>query len=449
MPSILALGLIVVVGVGLRAEDWPQWRGPDRLGIWTESGIVERFPEGGLHTVWRVPVGGGFAGPAVADGRVFVLDYEETPGSRTMDGTERLVCLDEETGDILWTQQWPTTYRNIVSRFANGPRATPTVDGDRVFVLGAGGMLLSLDTATGNLAWGVDTVVDYGATVPVFGMSNAPLVEGDRLIALIGGEPDALIVAFDKTTGEEVWRALPATAETGYSQPIVIEAGGRRQLIVWHAVALTSLDPETGDVYWNQDWAIGGGMAIATPVWSGSYLLVSHFFNGSMMMSLNNDRPDAQMLWRGQSRSELPDQTEGLHAIISTPTILGDQVYGIGSYGELRGLDARTGERLWESAELTPQERWSTAYIVSHPARDQLFVSSEDGDLVIAEFTPAGYVEIDRTPLIERTTQTRGGATGRWGDRPVQWVHPAFANRHIVVRNDEAVIRVSLAAEDY
>ena len=448
-PAALGLLFSLLAVTGLMADDWPQWRGLDRMGLWRESGIVERFPEQGLTTTWRVPIRPGFAGPAVSQGRVFVLDYQETRGTRTMDGTERLLCLDEETGQILWAHEWPTTYRNLNVSFATGPRATPTVDGDRVYVLGAGGRLVSLETETGRVAWQVDTVGQYDATVPVYGMSNAPLVDDDRLIVLVGGEPDALIVAFDKTTGAEVWRALPATSETGYSQPVIIDAGGTRQLIVWHAVALTSLDPETGDVYWDEEWQVGGGMTIATPVWSGGYLLVSHFFNGSMMMALNADRPEARMLWRGRSRSELPDQTDGLHSIITTPLIIGDYFYGVGSYGELRGLDARTGERLWESSELTPQERWATAFIVQHPERDQLFVTTEEGDLVIAQFTPEGYIEIDRTRLVEPTSRTLGGATGRWGDRPVHWSHPAFANRHVVVRNDKEIIRVSLAAADY
>ena len=164
---------------------------------------------------------------------------------------------------------------------------------------------------------------------------------------MVGGQPDALVVAFNQETGNEVWRALSGQSETGYSQPVIVKAGGTQQLIVWHATGLTSLNPLTGVVYWNQDWFIGGGMTITTPVQDGPYLLVSHFFNGSMMMALNPDRPSARLLWQGESRGELPGQTDGLHSIISTPLILEDHIYGIGSYGELRGLDARTGERLW------------------------------------------------------------------------------------------------------
>ena len=127
LPVGVAAALLVVTTT-VHTEDWPQWRGADRRGVWTETGILDRFPDDGLEVSWRVPIHSGFAGPAVADGRVFVLDYLETPGSRTMDGAERLVCLDEETGETLWTYEWPTTYRMLMATYATGPRATPTVE---------------------------------------------------------------------------------------------------------------------------------------------------------------------------------------------------------------------------------------------------------------------------------------------------------------------------------
>ena len=445
----LSVSLIAVclTTASLRAEDWPQWRGVHRDGVWTDTGILESFPDRGLRVTWRVPIRGGFAGPTVAGGRVFVLDYEETPGSRTMDGTERLLALDEETGAVLWAQTWPATYRNISWKFANGPRTPPTVDGDRVYVVGAAGMVSCLDAETGETVWHVDTTADYGATVPAYGVSHAPLVEDDILIVVVGGEPDAKVVGFNKATGEEVWRALEMTSETGYSSPVVIDAGGVRQLIFWHATALVSLNPQTGETYWEQEFLNTGGLAIGTPVRSGRYLLISQFRTGSMMMTLNNDRPGAQMLWKGQSRSELPHLTDGLHAMMSTPIIIDDYLYGVDSYGELRGLDATTGERLWQSDALTPQGRFGTAYFVRNG--DRYFVTNDSGQLVIARFTPDGYQEIDRTPLLEPTLHTRGGASGRWSDRTVLWAHPAFANGHVVARNDREVIRASLVAADY
>ena len=147
-----SVGLVLLVmTVSTHAEDWPQWRGMDRLGIWHDTGIIEQFPDEGLKISWRVPIKSGYAGPAVANGRVFVMDWSETPTSRTMDGTERLLALNEETGDILWTHKWKTSYRMLMASYAIDPRATPTVDGNRVYVVGATGRLFCLDVENGNL----------------------------------------------------------------------------------------------------------------------------------------------------------------------------------------------------------------------------------------------------------------------------------------------------------
>ncbi len=442
--------LLIVAGVAwvvtpVLADDWPQWRGAGRLGVWHETGIVDALPDA-LAVTWRVPIRSGFSGPAVADGRVFITDWAEDPESRTMDGTERVLALDEQTGEVLWTHEWPTSYRMLMSSYAIGPRATPTVDGDRVYVVGATGVLSCLDVETGDLLWRKRYIEDYDTSVPTWGVVSAPLVDGDRLITVVGGEPDALVMAFDKRTGDEIWRALPVTSEMGYAQPVIYEAGGARQLIIWHPTALTSLDPVTGRVYWDQSWEVGAGMSVATPVKSGDYLFVTQFYNGSMMMRLSPDRPAATMLWKGESRSELPNETDGLHSLITTPLIIGDYTYGVGSYGELRGLDARTGDRLWMSAEMTAQARWGTAFMVQHG--DRYFVNNDDGYLMIAQFTPEGYIELDRTKLIEATGSAGLGPRKRF-DRVVNWSHPAYANRHIVHRNDREIIRASLDASDY
>ena len=441
--AMVTAGFVLTVSV--RAGDWPQWRGADRLAVWDEAGIVEELPEE-LKVTWRVPVRSGFSGPAVADGRVFITDWQENPESRTMDGTERVLALDEKTGEVLWTHEWPTSYRILMASYAVGPRATPTVDDDRVYVVGATGMLFCLDVETGEVAWSKSYIDDYDTSVPTWGIASAPLVDTDRLITVVGGEPDALVVAFDKYTGAEIWRAVEVVGEMGYGQPVIYEAGGARQLIVWHAAALVSLDPETGEVYWEQPWEVGAGMAVATPVKSGDYLLVTQFYYGSMMMRLSRDRPAATLLWQGASRSEMPDKTDGLHSLITTPIIIGDYIYGVCSYGELRGLDLRTGERLWMSPEMTAQARWGTAFMVRHG--DRYFVANDDGDLIIAQFTPDRYVELGRTRLIEATASA-GYGPRRTNDRPVSWSHPAYANRHIVQRNDREIIRASLAVEDY
>ena len=436
---------VVCAAATVAAEDWRQWRGAGRLGVWHETGIIDRFPAAGLKVTWRAPIRNGFAGPAVADGRVFVTDWLEDPESRTLDGTERVLALDEQTGEELWSYSWGATYRALMASYAAGPMATPTVDGDRVYVLGATGLLWCLDVETGRVVWHRNYLVEYDASMAPWGTPSAPLVDGEQLIAVVGGEPNALVVSFDKRTGAELWRALEVRGGSS-SAPIIYEAGGVRQLIIWHTAGLASLDPETGETYWEEPWETGSSMNVITPLKVDNYLLVSQFYNGSLMMRLSTDRPGATLMWKGSSRSEMPTDTDGLHTVITPPVIIGDYVYGVGSYGELRGLDARTGERLWMSGEMTPQARWGGAFIVRH--RDRYFVNNDDGALIIARFTPEGYVELDRTRLIAATTSAGYGPRKRH-DRMVNWAHPAYANRHIVHRNAEEIIRASLAADDY
>ena len=444
----------------LSAKDWPQWRGAERLGLWTETGILQEFPDTGLTVKWRVPVNGGYSGPAVAGGRVFVLDYTETEAS-VMNGTERLLALDEDTGEVLWTHEWATTYRMLMFTYATGPRATPTVDGDRVYVTGSTGRILCLNVETGEVLWDKDTVAEYDTNIPVWGTSSAPLVDGDLVIFLVGGEPDALVMAFDKHTGDEVWRAIESRTEMGYHQPSIIEAGGARQLIVWHPRGLTSLNPETGELFWEEEFPGRANMTVADAVMSGSYLFVSGFYSGSLMMRLDQDRPAATAIWRGANNRVLESgievaETTGLHSVMTTPLVVGDYIYGIGSHGQVRGLLAETGERVWEAEGLTTRNRWGSAYFVEH--EDRYFVYNENGDLIIAQFGPEGYVEHDRTHLLNPTSRSgyggaRPGSRGRarhgQSDRLVVWSHPAFANRHVVLRNDEEVIRVSMDANDY
>ena len=441
---LLLAGCALLAAPSASAEDWTQWRGEDRVGVWSETGIVEELPET-LKVKWRVPLNTGYSGPAVADGRVFITDWGEDPESRTVDGTERAIALDEETGEMLWVTEWPTTYRMLMFSYAVGPRATPTVDGDRVYVAGAAGALLCLSVETGDIIWQKDFIKDYDSRIPTFGITSAPIVDGDHLITAVGAE-GGLVMAFDKRTGEEVWRSLEVTREIGYLQPIIIEAGGRRQLIVWHPAALVSLDPGTGEPYWEEEWEVGAGMSVATPVHSGNYLLVTQFYGGSLMMKLDQDRPSASRLWKGQTRSEMPGETDGLHAMITTPIMEDDHVYGVCSYGELRALEAATGERVWMSDEMVAQARWGTAFFVKH--RDRYFVNNDDGFLIIAQFTPEGYVERSRTKLIEPTSSA-GFGPRRLFDRLVNWSHPAYANRHIFQRNDTEIIRASLDAADY
>lgn len=186
---------MMIVGAVLQAEDWPEWRGKGRIGVWNETGLVEKFPPAGLTATWRTPINSGYAGPAVSGGRVFVTDARPTTANRAI---ERAIALDEATGKILWTREWPADYTGMQLVYAIGPRATPTVDDDRVYVAGASGNLLALDVKTGAILWEKNYLNDFNASIPSWGSASAPLVDGDRLICIIGGEPDGKVIALNK-----------------------------------------------------------------------------------------------------------------------------------------------------------------------------------------------------------------------------------------------------------
>jgi outer membrane protein assembly factor BamB len=420
------------------AEDWPEWRGKGRTGVWRDTGVLEAFPESGLKIKWRVPIHGGYAGPAVAGGRVFVTDF--SPAAQANKGTERVLALDEKTGKVLWTRSWNVDYTGLMQTSAIGPRATPTVDGDRVYTLGSKGMLHCLDVRTGEVIWKKDYVREYDTQVPTWGMTGAPLVDGNLLIALVGGARAAKVVAFDKLTGKEVWRALDSDTEPGYGQPFLVEYGETRQIIIWHPFGVASLDPKSGSVNWNHPFREILGQTLATPVLSRSLLFISSFHNGSMMMELDKTKPASQVLWKA-SKEASEVRTEALHSGLATPVVDGDYIYGICSFGELRCLRARTGERVWETPQVTGERgRWATAFIVRNG--DRYFFNNDQGYLIIGRLSPQGYREISRTRLIEPTTNmgSRRGPV-------VNWSHPAYANRHIFARNDREILCASLENE--
>ena len=436
---LCVVSLVIVAAASLAAEDWPEWRGRGRTGIWNESGIIDTFPADGLKVLWRTPVNRGFSGPAVADGRVFLTDYVETRNPR---GTERALALDEKTGEVLWTHEWPADYGGIL--WPVGPRATPTVDGDRVYVLGVNGKLFCLNVETGAVIWQKDYVKDLGADTQTwafdYGFTGAPVVDGNNLICMAGGQPDAKVVALDKFTGQEIWRSLSSDTELGAAQPLLIDEGGTRQLIIWYPGAVASLNPENGTLNWEIPYRVGGGASAPTPVKSGPHLFFSTFYDGPLMLLLDPLKAAATQLWKGKSTSEL--QTDGLHATLSSPAVVGDYIYGLCSYGQFRCLRVKTGERVWETQAVTKERaRWATGHIVTYG--DRLFINNDRGELIIVKPDPSGYQEISRTALLKPTSPP--------GNRRqlvyVNWSHPAYANRHIYARNDEEIICASLATD--
>lgn len=421
----------------LLAGDWPQFLGPSRDSVWREKGIVDRFPREGLPIRWRTSVALGYSGPAVANGRVYVMDYVVRSGKFTnnpdrrdgLQGTERVLCLDADTGQLIWKHEYDRPY----SMSYPGTRCTPTIDEGRVYALGAEGNPSCLDTATGRAIWTKDFAKDYGARTPLWGVAAHPLVHGDVLYCAVGGE-GSVAVAMDKRTGRELWRALSAR-EPGYCPPTMIEHAGQRQLLIWHAEALNGLDPQTGKVFWSVSLKPRAGMAIAAPRKLGSYLFATGEY-AAVLLKLSDHSPTADIVWRGQPKT-------AVYCVNSTPFIQDTTIYGCdASTGALIGVRLEDGQRLWQTFEATTggtrRQPYGTAFLVKHEGR--FFLFSETGDLILARLSPQGYEEISRFHVLKPTSHSFG--------RPVVWSHPAFAQRCLFARNDEELVCVDLAASE-
>jgi outer membrane protein assembly factor BamB len=427
------------------ADDWPQWLGPQRDGVWRETGLVAKFPPGGPKELWRVPIGTGYSGPAVVGDRVYVMDRQQPHGpdgkplraTRTgIPGSERILCLDARDGKLIWKHEYDCPYK---ISFPSGPRTTPLVHQGRVYTLGAMGDLCCLDAATGAVRWAKSFGKEYKTDPPAWGWSASPLLDGDLLYCLVGGEGSA-VVAFHTDTGREVWKAL-TTSEICYSPPMICEAGGKRQLIIWHSDSINSLDPATGKVYWTQAYPTSGepqrpAVNIATVRCVGDRLFLSSYYHGPLMLKLDADKPAATVLWKDTTKNL--NRPEGLHSLMASPVLKDGYIYGTCANGELRCIEAATGKQLWETYAATGGKKaeYGTAFLV--PQGDRNVIFNDQGDLILAELTPQGYHEIDRAHILDPVEGARG--------RSVVWSHPAFARRCVFARNNKEMVCLSLAA---
>jgi outer membrane protein assembly factor BamB len=417
--AIFLLSGVLVV----QPKDWPQWRGPNRDGAWTEFGILSSFPSKGLVPKWKIPVGFGYSSPIIANGKIYLSDLVvEKPLVH-----ERVLCFNARSGKRLWTTQHDATPPDwfFVPDQMRGPGPTPIIQNGRVYTIGMFTRLQCLDARTGAVLWKHDLTTEY--QLPPSSLDASPLIDGNLLIVSLGGKPAAGVVAFDLLTGREVWRALSEFAT--WSSPVIISAGGARQLIVWMRQSVTSLNPTNGAVYWREPTVSGGSpgfAAVSTPVIHGDQLLVS-----GLMFQLNQTRPAATVLW--------PDTPSGTRRILSdtsTPLFKDGFIYSPRSGGLFVCLEAATGHELWQTNSITDLQRGACVHLI--PNGSSLFLFTDQGDFIRAELTPAGYRELARTHLIDPTSPLF--------DKKFVWAAPSFADRNIYLRNDRELRCYSLAA---
>ncbi len=442
MRVLIYTSIFTLVFGELEAEDWPQWLGINRDAVWQETGIINTFDESKPKLIWKSEIGGGYSGPAVSDGQVFVMDRVghdtdlkngsllhtgDPPANsnfvkRMLAGFERVLCLEEKTGQIIWEHKYDCPYRSVAS-YAIGPRVTPTVDEDRVYTLGAEGDLLCLKVETGNLLWSRKLRVEFDVATPEWGFSAHPLVDKNKLICMVGGE-NSTVVAFDKLTGKEIWRSGNAR-QPGYCAPVIYMLGGKRQLIVWDSDQLRGLNPETGKPYWEVDIKPTFSMSIGVPQHEGNRLFVMSFSHVSAMVEVAEDGNSAEVIWRGDTR-------RGIGGVFNTATIRNGHVYGCDQNGRYMCIRLNDGQRKWSTFEPSTGFRpasWANVFTVQNGENYWLF--NDLGDVMIAKMDPQEFRMISKTHLIE--------PTHRVGNRMVVWSHPALANACVFIRNDKEI----------
>lgn len=421
MKQVLCLLFLLLPGA-TGAAHWPQWRGPNRDGVWNETGIRSSLPATGLVPRWQVPVGLGYSSPIIAGTRLYLSDL--VVDKRLVH--ERLVCFNARSGKPLWSTQHEATPPDwfFNPEQMRGPGATPLYHDGRVYALGMFFALTCCDARTGAVLWRRDLGTDY--QLPPSSLDASPLIDGNLLIVALGGRPNAGVVALDRFTGREVWRALAEAAT--WSSPVILSAGGTRQLIVWMRQSVTSLNPTNGAVYWREPTVSGGSAgfsAVSSPVRQGNRLLVS-----GLMFQLDATRPAARVLW-----PETPSGTARILSDTSTPLFRDDYIYSPRSGGMFVCLEAATGRERWQTNTVTELARGACVHVT--PNGSALWLFTDRGDLVSARLSPAGYGELGRTHLIDPTSPLF--------EKTFAWAAPAFAHRNIYVRNDRELRCYSLA----
>jgi len=426
--------LLVTFGINASAEDWPQWMGPGRDNIWSPKGDLVVLASGSPKQLWSAKIGGGYSGVAVVGDRVFATDFVTTEnvkvdnfGRKPFAGTERVLCLNAKSGELLWKYEYPVT--TTVS-YPAGPRCTPVVDGDRVYTLGAEGHLACLNVASGKLLWNTELTQAYGAKSALWGYAAHPLIDGPRLLTLAGTKGNQT-VALDKMTGKEIWKYGTAT-EQGYSPPTIIESAGKRQLILANPNAVNSVNPETGEQYWSIPYEASNGSIIMSPIQVGEYLFIGGYSNRNLMLQLDQSKPGAKVLWKDKAK-------HGMSPVNVQPIAIGNVIYGCDQSGEMMAFEVPSGKRLWETSKPVSErpQGSGTAFVVRYQDRFVLF--NESGELIVAEMDPEGYRELSRVKLIEPTNNAFG--------REVVWCAPALANGAIYIRNDEELLAFEIISQ--
>lgn len=381
---------------------WTSFRGPNRDGRYEEMQILTNWPAQGLTQVWKQPVGIGYSSFVVADGRAYTIEQRR--------GKEVATAYDVETGREVWSQGWNAEFTDSTG---DGPRSTPTWDQGRIYALGATGELRCLDGSTGAVIWGKNILRDNGASNLPWAMAASPLVVDDKVIVLPGGTAGSSVVAYNKTTGAPVWKAL--NDRQGYVSPMLVSLAGRRQVIVVSSTRIVGLAPEDGAVLWSHPWDTDMGINVSQPIVvdANRFFVSSGYGKGAALVEIgkNGNSFSARTLWENINMKNK----------FNSSVLHQGHVYGLDE-GILTCVDVNTGERKWKGG------RYGYGQVIL--ASGHLIVMSDTGDLVLVRATPEQHTEVARFTALQGKS----------------WNYPAIAGGRLLVRNATEMAAYNIAA---
>ena len=381
---------------------WTSFRGPNRDGRYEEMQILTNWPAQGLTQVWKQPVGIGYSSFVVADGRAYTIEQRR--------GKEVATAYDVETGREVWSQGWNAEFTDSTG---DGPRSTPTWDQGRIYALGATGELRCLDASTGAVIWGKNILRDNGASNLPWAMAASPLVVDDKVIVLPGGTAGSSVVAYNKTTGAPVWKAL--NDRQGYVSPMLVSLAGRRQVIVVSSTRIVGLAPEDGAVLWSHPWDTDMGINVSQPIVvdANRFFVSSGYGKGAALVEIakSGNRFSARTLWENINMKNK----------FNSSVLHQGHVYGLDE-GILACVDVNTGERKWKGG------RYGYGQVIL--ASGHLIVMSDTGDLVLVRATPEQHTEVARFTALQGKS----------------WNYPAIAGGRLLVRNATEMAAYNIAA---
>ena len=403
---ITALAIIfssMVIGRAAKPGDWPQWRGSNRDGNSTATGLLQRWPANGPKILWKNnEVGEAYSSVAVADGRIF------TQGN--VDGEGRIICIDEKSGMLLWSVKPPKETQGYRHGSGNGARGTPTVDGEYVFAEGGGGALTCLKAATGKVVWSLHLLNDFdgGNRPPGWGYCESPLVDGQNLIVTPGGHSGA-VAALNKLTGDVVWRSTDVTDRAHYCSPIVADPFGVRQIIQFTRKRIVGLNAQTGKLLWDYSNSANGTANVATPICRGQYVFSASGYGtggGLIKLSRKGNSFSAEEVYFSRP---MANHHGGI-------VLVAGKLFGFGS-GGLICLDFATGEIAWRNRSV---RKGSLCQADGH-----LYCLGEGNEMALVEGGGGKYVEKGRFRI------SKSG-------RP-SWAHPVVANGRLYIRDQNVL----------